>query len=478
MMKNATKLSCAIILLFASTVTLDAQTYTVLTNLRRADGDNIEFGSLIQGADGNLYGVGLYGGAPETCHHSGCGTIFKVTRAGELTVLHEFRVSDGSFPTSLVLGTDENFYGTTSQGGMHYDGTLFRLGSDGTFTTLFNFDRGSGSIIYGTLIQGLDGDLYGTAVDKGANKNGTIFRGSPNTQRGRVLHNFDASDGSAPWAGLTLATDGNFYGTTPWGGVISDNCPESPPPGCGTIFKITSDGAFTTLYEFDGSDGANPFSALMQAANGNFYGTTTQGEAGDKYGSVFKMTPAGILTTLHNFDGPDGSGPWGAIIQATDGNLYGTTMDGGSNYTYGGTVFKIDSQDNVSTIYSFCFQVNCTDGAGPMVSLLQATDGKFYGTTRGGGTHDNGVVFSLDLGLKPFVAFVGAFGRPGQMRGILGQGLTGTTSVSFNGTPANFTVVSDTLIHATVPAGATTGNVTISAPSGVLTSNVPFHVLH
>lgn len=406
----------------------------------------------------------------------GYGTVFEVTPAGVITSLHKFQKTDGRFPTGLVLAADENFYGATAGGGSHDRGTLFKVTSAETFTSLFSFGNTSGYPIYGTLVQGPDGAFYGTALDGGANGDGTVFKGNPNIPSGKVIHDFDLTDGLNPWFGLTLAADGTFYGTSPFGRQNNDNCNVSGGPGCGTIFKVSSNGSFTTVHEFDGSDGAGPFSPLVQASDGNFYGTTSQGVTPPiNYGSIFQMSPTGILTTFHNFDGADGSSPLAGMIQATDKNLYGTTWVGGTND--GGTIFRSDLEGNFSVVYNFCDQANCVDGGGGIPTLVQGTDGKLYGLTRFGGVHDDGVVFTLDLGLGPFVRVVGNYGRVGQIRSILGQGFSGTSSVSFNGLAAEFKVVSDTLIHAKVPTGATSGFVSVVTPSGALTSNVPFNVL-
>ncbi|MBZ5571930.1 MAG: hypothetical protein LAO09_08630 [Acidobacteriia bacterium] len=186
------------------------------------------------------------------------------------------------------------------------------------------------------------------------------------------------------------------------------------------------------------------------------------------------ITSGGALTTLHSFT--DGS-PAAGLVQATDGNFYGTTMDGGDlscDAPYGcGTIFKITPSGTVTTLHSF----DSAEGEWPSSGgLLQATDGSFYGTTYRGGDHNLGTVLRLDMGLGPFVALVHDSGKVGQTGGILGQGFTGTTSVSFNGAPAKFAVESDTLLMAKVPAGAPTGFVTVTTPSGTLTSNKPFRV--
>jgi uncharacterized repeat protein (TIGR03803 family) len=172
--------------------------------------------------------------------------------------------------------------------------------------------------------------------------------------------------------------------------------------------------------------------------------------------------------------------PTASPIQATDGNLYGTTFFGGNlscDSRYGcGTVFRIEPTGALTTLHSFC-DPPCNDGAWPLAGLIQATDGTFYGAASSGGSMGDGTIFSLSMGLAPFLAFVQDYGKVGQTGGILGQGFTGTTGVSFNGTSATFTVISDTYLTATVPAGATTGYVTVATPSGTLTSNVPFHVI-
>jgi len=237
------------------------------------------------------------------------------------------------------------------------------------------------------------------------------------------LHSFDYTDGGLPYAGLVLGNDGNFYGMASLGGT-STVC----TLGCGTVFKMTPGGALTTLHSFDVTDGAAPMTSLIQGTDGDFYGATFAGgssaacpgqEGAGGCGTLFKMTPAGALTTLHNFDVTDG---WGA------------------------------------------------DG------LFQSTNGTFYGMTYLGGINDYGTIYSLALGLGPFVQTVPTSGKVGQRVLVLGNNLAGSTSVTFNGTPAVFSVVSSTLITTLAPAGATTGPVQVITPSATLTSNVRFRV--
>jgi len=248
---------------------------------------------------------------------------------------------------------------------------------------------------------------------------------------------------------------------------------------------------FTTLYSFctqtNCADGSKPVAGLVQGSDGNLYGTTYTGGANGS-GTAFRLTAKGKLTTLYSFcsqsNCADGAEPDAPLIQATDGSLYGTTQYGGDitcNPSYEdmgcGTLFNINLHGEHATLHVFEF----TDGAYPESALMQATSGKFFGTTYGGGiacgSPGCGTVFSLDVGLGPYVSFVRRAGKVGQTGPILGQGFTGTSGVSLNGTPASFTVVSDTEIRATVPVGGTSGFVTVDTPGGKLTSNVPFYVL-
>jgi len=270
------------------------------------------------------------------------------------------------------------------------------------------------------------------------------------------------------------------------------------PAGAGTVFKITPSGTLTTLYSFTGNtDGGCPMGGLIQATDGNFYGTTLQGGAnagsnGNGAGTIFKITPSGTLTTLYSFCSQsgctDGEEPLAGLVQATDGNFYGTTYYGRGNAgVWGdsaGTIFKITPGGALTTLYSFCPQSGCPDGSNPIAGLAQATNGNLYGTAEYGGdttgtcaVYGCGTVFSLSVGLGPFVETLPTSAKVGAAVKILGTNLTGATGVSFNGTPAtSFKVVSSSEITTTVPAGATTGTVTVVAPGGTLSSNVPFDV--
>ncbi|MGA9306082.1 MAG: choice-of-anchor tandem repeat GloVer-containing protein [Candidatus Sulfotelmatobacter sp.] len=256
-----------------------------------------------------------------------------------------------------------------------------------TFTTLHSFDGTDGANPSAGVVQGADGNLYGTASEGGGGY-GTIFKITP-TGTLTTLHSFDGTDGERPYAGLIQATDGNFYGATDAGGG-----------GEGTIFKITATGTLTTLYSFDGTDGVYPHgsypSGLIQAAGGNFFGTSDEGGSNGG-GTIFKITPTGTLTTLYSFgcvNGycTDGASPHTALIQATDGDFYGTTSAGGLTKDFGeGTIFKISSTGTLTRLHSF----DGTDGEIPDAGLMQATDGSFYGMTFGGGVHGRGTIFKI-----------------------------------------------------------------------------------
>lgn len=478
---NGRKNICALFLFCVVAISSSAQTFTTLLSF---DGTNgaLPF-SMVQGFDGNLYGTTQNGGAV------GYGSVFKITPQGTLTTLYSFCNQDacanGSLPqTGLILGTDGNFYGTTfGGGGSGCDcGTIFRIAPSGTLTKLHSFQGNDGAFPFSGLIQASNGIFYGTADTAGAHGQGTVFK---MTAAGKVttLYSFclqpGCADGAQPFGALMEGTDGNFYGTTEQGGTS----------GLGTLFQITPAGVFKTLHSFSGADGLFPTAGVTQAAGSVYgYGMTSRGgkhgEGDYDSGTVFRSDRAGNVISLHSFclsNCADGSDPFDGLIQATDGNFYGTTQMGGfpvcsfSNIGCG-TVFKITPAGVLTTLHTFCAEANCVDGDSSYAGLVQATDGTLYGTTAGGGTQNQGTVFSLAVGLPPFVETVPGSGKVGAAITILGTNLTGTTAVSFNGTAASFTVVSGTQITATVPSGATSGTVAVTTPSGTLTSNVPFQI--
>jgi uncharacterized repeat protein (TIGR03803 family) len=461
------QLLCGVLLFLAtSALASPAQTFTSLASFNGTDGAYPYYVYLVQGTDGNFYGTASSAGANNE------GTFFKVTTAGKLTPLYNFcsltSCADGSEPAAgLVLASNGAFYGTTVYGGANGQGAVYKITPAGKLSTLHSFNGTDGAYPYVGLIQAANGNLYGTTSGGGTDNLGTIFEITPGGKLSS-LHSFSGADGQYPDGRLVQGTNGNFYGMTYEGGANSG----------GTVFQITTGGKLTTLYSFTGgADGAGPVGALIQASNGKFYGTTSAGGA-HSGGTVFEMAPGGTASTLYSFcklsSCADGETPWAGLIQATDGNLYGTTSAGGANG--GGTIFRITTAGTLTTLYSFCSQSGCTDGDSPYEGLLQATNGDLYGTTYYGGTDNDGTIYSSSVGLGPFVQTVTTSGKVGAAVIILGNNLTGTTNVSFNGTTATFTVASGTEIKTTVPAGATTGTVEVTTPKGTLKSNVIFRV--
>lgn len=468
------KLCCSKIALavfiVCTAMAVSAQTFTKLTIFNGANGANPYVG-LTQGPDGNLYGTTIDGGA-----NNGSGNVFKIKADGTLTSIYSFCVQsncpDGQYPdTVLALGTDGNLYGTTQNGGTNGGyGTVFKITTNGVLTTLHSFDAADGAAPYGSLVLASNGEFYGTTNVGGEFGSGNVFKITPGGTL-TVLYSFcsqsNCSDGQYPVGPLIQGSDGNIYGTTHAGG--NPSCTD----GCGTIFKITPGGQFTSLHSFDTSDGDYPYGGVAEAIDGTFYGTTGGGGANNT-GTVFRMRAGGRVQTIHSFNVTDGATPY-ALTVGSDGNLYGTTSAGGNNPNgqNHGTIFEITSAGSFTTLHSFAG----ADGALVYSGLVQATNGLFYGNTYFGGRDDDGVVFSLDNGLSPFVTFVLMAGKVGQTVPVLGQGFAGTSAVSFNGVPASFRVISGTALRATIPAGAATGYVTVTTPTGVLKSNVPFHVI-
>lgn len=456
---------CIICLL---TTVARAQTFTPLAYF---DDSSSVFSSLVQGRDGALYGVSNNGG------ESGNGSVFRIAAGGSLSTIYSFcvqaRCSDGSYPVgALALGVDGNLYGTTQGGGASGYGTVFKITPVGAITTLHSFVGSDGAFPEAGLVLYEDGNFYGTTYSGGGGSLcsggcGTLFRISSSGSLATV-HSFNGIDGDFPSAPLIAGTNGGLYGTTAFGGT-STGC----SGGCGTVFRITPSEIFASLHSFDFTDGEEPLAPLVQSATGALYGTTyeggntrTQGLGG--YGTIFKVSAEGGFSTVLKFNSHNGGFLNFGLSLAADGNIYSESSMGGT--TDAGQIFELVAPRAIETIYSFAAASG--SGVGD-TAMLQSTNGNFYATF---GYSPSGI-FSLGLGLEPFVAFTIPAAKRGQVAQILGQGLTGTTSVTFNGTTAaNFTVVSDTFMTAVVPAGATTGPVVVTTPSGPLTSNVAFQI--
>jgi uncharacterized repeat protein (TIGR03803 family) len=453
-------------------IALPALTFTTLHSFDNFNGAK-PYSWVPQATDGNFYGTTWAGGA------TGNGTVFKLTPNGKETrysFCMQSGCPDGAQPyAGLVEASNGDFYGTTSSGGAHLGGTVFKITESGILTTLYSFCPQTGCAdgyeSEAGLVQASNGDFYGTTAFGGVNTCGqstcgTVFKITPKGVL-TTLHTFDETDGATPVGTMIQGTDGDLYGSTCCHG--------------GTVFKITPGGTLTDLHNFcsksNCADGSGVFGTLVEGSDGEFYGTTAGSAPPYHAGTVFKITKSGKLTTLHVFDNTDGNEPVAGLVLGSDGNFYGSTVSGGANND--GTIFEMTSSGTLTTLFSFLR--DGSNGLSPWESLVQGTDGSFYGTTLYGGGKNAcpsacGTVFSLSVGLAPFVKTRPMVGEVGSAVEILGTNLTGTTSVRFNGISARFAVVSRYLITAVVPSGASTGVVQVLTPSGALSGNLPFRV--
>jgi len=371
-----------------------AQTYQVLHTFTGADGANPQ-ADLFQDTNGDLYGTTFYGGTFNS------GTVFKLSKAGKETVLYNFcsatNCTDGLHPTAGVIrDTKGNFYGTTFEGGCG-QGVVFKLSKTSKETVLHCFAGYplDGDYPVADLIQDAKGNLFGTTAQGGSSNFGTVFELGKAGET--VLYNFtEGKDGGEPLDGVIRDDLGNFYGTTYAGGSNGD----------GVVFKLSKTGKETVLHSFtSGSDGMYPNAGLVKDWQGNLYGTTLYGGTTGN-GTVFKLSKAGKETVLYRFcaqsDCADGANPYSVLIQDASGNLFGTTAHGGGlgcgRFFGCGVVFKLDTAGKETVLYTF---TGGADGANPLAGLIQDRTGNLYGTTEFGGNlscnppYGCGVVFKL-----------------------------------------------------------------------------------
>jgi uncharacterized repeat protein (TIGR03803 family) len=372
---------------------------------------------LVQGSDGNFYGTADEGGS------NGLGAVFEyVVSQSTVSPLYSFLgAGDGSKPlAALVQGSDGDFYGTASEGGTNGFGSVFKIASGGAFTPLYSFANGSdGGNPVASLVQGANGNFFGTSTGPQSGF-GTVFEMTTNGALSTLYTFTGGDDGAYPEAALVQAGADNFYGTTSYGGTNNS----------GAVFNITASGAFARVMSFiGGADGDEPEAPLVQATNGNFYGTTYLGGTGSD-GVVFEMSVNGALSSLYSFtNGQDGANPAGGLVQGSDGNLYGTAYTGGVNHD--GVLFKMTTQGTLTVLHSL---TNRTEGSHPLGQLMEGTNGNFYGTTYQGGASTEGAIFEMTPGgaVTPVYAFTGgtdgAYPKAGLVQGIDGN-LYGTASL-------------------------------------------------
>ncbi len=479
---RTTRRPCIVIALFVATaIASSGQTFKTLASFDGTDGGGPFYVTLVQGANGDFFGTTSGDGANNAGTVFEVSPAGKITTLYNFCSLAECTDGYQPY-AGVALATNGNFYGTTVSGGSTGYGNVFEITPAGKLTTIYSFcytsstcdspgynphagvTQGSNGNFYGTTFQGTSNDTYNDGAIYEISGAGTI----------EAVFNFDiyAGDGGAPSGPLVQASNGDFYGTTEGGGTNF----------YGAVFKMNSAVDATTIYSFcslsNCSDGENPIGGVVLASNGDFYGTTAYGGAnGD--GTVFKITPAGTLITLYSFCSQalcaDGGIPQAGLVQATDGNFYGVTTGFGSNGS--GTLFRITPSGNLKVLHTFCSEANCADGNSASGAPMQATNGDLYGTTDGGGTSGVGTIYRWSTGLAPFVETIPTSGKVGAMITILGNNLGGATSVTFNGTAASsFTAAADE-IKVEVPTGATTGTVQVVTSSGTLNSHVPFRVV-
>jgi uncharacterized repeat protein (TIGR03803 family) len=475
--------ACNVNLTSAQSVTANFSmpVFSVLTNFGTDSGNGGTGptwpGLIAQGRDGNLYST------TPTALGGSFGAVFNVTPSGTLATLTN-TFGTGSAPQGgLVLGTDGNFYGTTydcAPIGAGGDGTAFQFNpTTDAVKTIYSFTGGTdGKCPAAPPVFDNAGNLYGTTTSSNtAGVAGSTYKLAANTFKFSLLHDFGTTNGSSPAAPLVQGTAGgntSFYGSTQFGGSTGLND--------GIIYSQAPSAVFNVLFTFSGTNGQDPVAQMVQGSDGNFYGTTVTGGS-SSLGVIFRITPAGNFTVLHNFAGTtDGAFPYGGLVQASDGNFYGTTSQATS--TSGcGTIYRLTLSGAFSTL--FTFPSNGSQGCNPQVSLVQHTNGLLYGDTHTGGstiggacTSGCGTFFSYGLGLPPFITLMTTSGKVGTPVEILGQGFSsGSSTVSFNGVPATVLPgTTSTFIQAQVPAGAGTGFVTVTTGGTTLTSLVKFVV--
>jgi uncharacterized repeat protein (TIGR03803 family) len=461
----------AVVALFVAVATRSqAQTVNTLYSFSSNSSTQpiMPYGSMAQGRDGAFYGISQSG--------NGCcqGWFYKISSTGVLTPLHALSQAEGTNCNGLTLGTDGNFYGTCFSGGTYSFGTLLKVTPSGTLTVLHNFSGvADGCDPLAPPIQGVDGNFYGTTYFCGGTDLGSVYKYTP-AGAYKILYNFQGppTDLQNPH-GLIQGSDGNLWGMGDEGGAQNSVC-----PGCGGVFKMTLAGKETIVYTFKGgTDGQDPYTSLVQASDGNFYGTT-EGAGGSNLGTVFKLTPKGVETVLHNYSTQtQGAFPRLPLTQGPDGLLYGIATDCAGGGCSQAGLFDITTKGVYSSLYLYPI-IGGNNNSLPYSPLLLSTNGTLYSATEGGGSNGVGSFYSLSTSYAPFISLVNvSSGTVGTQVGILGQNFTAASVVKFGGTAATTKALTgSTFILATVPIGALTGKVTVTTGTATLSTAATFKV--
>jgi len=439
-----------------------AQTPTVLYNFQNNSSDAaFPSGNIVQGRDGNMYGVGALAGRGA----NGAGAVYKITPAGAESVFFNFPTGWGSCGTGLTLGSDGNFYGACAIGNPATNqGSLYRLTPAGVFTDLHDFPATGASPVL-PPIQASDGNFYGVLYGGP----GSVYKMTP---AGVVttIHTFSGGDTLAD--GLFQGTDGSLYGTL-------TTCPLTGNRGC--VFKMSTAGISKDIYGFADPTGSFPCNALTQGKDGKLYGGTGFG-ATNGSGNLYNVTTAGVHTVLHDFNSVTDGGcggfnalyPIPRLLQVNDGTFYGA--NNGGAIANNGSIYKFTS---AKVFTAFLFPANGVDGGQPLSTLIQNTNGLVYGTNSGGGANSTGTFFSVATGDAAFVNLepTQKAGFVGASVGMFGQGFSSASVVKFGGVAAtSVTLSGTTYITAIVPAGAHTGTVTVTTGATTLTSPQTYKV--
>jgi uncharacterized repeat protein (TIGR03803 family) len=458
-----------VVMLAAVAVPVHAQTPTTIHGFQDIPTEACQpEGNIVQGRDGNMYGIGLYCGTNNT------GAVYKISPSGAESVVYSFPSNYSFCFSGLILGSDGNFYGTCfSTPAGSGAGAIFKLTPGGVFTDVHDFTGAYGDTepIYPPL-QASDGNYYGV-TGYYPYSCGNVYK---MTAAGVYtnLHTFTSND-CGPASSLIQGSDGNLYGTL-------YNCSNGI---LGCVYKISTAGILTEIYDFSAASGYNPCTGVIQGKNGKLYGATNEGAA-NNFGSIYSLTTAGVFADLHDFvqttdaSCVDNAGRTNVnLVQVTDGSFYGVN---GSYGPYGeGSIYKL-TLANVFT--DFLFPTNpAVDGAAPLSTLIQNTNGLVYGTTPVGGptscTACYGVFFSVATSDPPFVSLEPSqtAEKEGARVGMFGQGFTNASVVKFGGVTATAKTLSgSTYLTATVPAAALTGPVTVTTGTTTLTSPQTFKV--